>query len=190
MTFSRVETCGGQRAKEERLEERRATRRRGRTGTGVRYLERARVRRRPIATRRRRTRTQSTARSARSRRRTRRAGRRDSPPTRGRGSPGGSRVRGPSCHRRRGLRVVPYERMSGWSSKASVGVERRRGRRLKARDGRRDAPGKVLKDRRSPRRRGRMGTSVKKNAPCPRWRGSRSARRTSRDAPPWPPRAA
>ena len=135
MTFSRVETCGGQRAKEERLEERRATRRRGRTGTGVRYLERARVRRRPIATRRRRTRTRSTARSARSRRRMRRAGRRDSPPTRGRGSPGGSRVRGPSCRRRRGLRVVPYERMSGWSSKASVGVERHRGRGLKPSEG-------------------------------------------------------
>jgi hypothetical protein len=62
------------------------------------------------------------------------------------------------------LRVVPYERMSGWSSKASVEVERRRGRGLKARDGRRDAPGKVLKERRSPRRRGRMGTSVQ-NAP-------------------------
>jgi hypothetical protein len=43
------------------------------------------------------------------------------------------------------------------------GVERRRGvSGLKARDpGRRDAPGeKVLKERRSPRRRGRMGTSV------------------------------
>ena len=41
------------------------------------------------------------------------------------------------------------------------GVERRRGRGLKARgDGRRDAPGKVLKERRSPRERGRMGTSV------------------------------
>jgi hypothetical protein len=42
------------------------------------------------------------------------------------------------------------------------GVERRRGRGLKARDpGRRDAPGrKVLKDRRSPRVRGRTGTSV------------------------------
>ena len=39
-------------------------------------------------------------------------------------------------------------------------VERRRGRGLKARCGRRDAPGKVLKDRRSPRERGRMGTSV------------------------------
>jgi hypothetical protein len=31
---------------------------------------------------------------------------------------------------------------------------------LKAGGGRRDAPAKVLKDRRSPRRRGRMGTSV------------------------------
>ena len=59
------------------------------------------------------------------------------------------------------LRVVPYERTSSWSSKASDGVERRRGRGLKARDpGRREAPGKVLKDRRSPRERGRMGTSV------------------------------
>jgi hypothetical protein len=50
--------------------------------------------------------------------------------------------------------------MSGWSSKASDGVERRRGRGLKARGGRRDTTTKVLKDRRSPRRRGRMGTSV------------------------------
>ena len=41
------------------------------------------------------------------------------------------------------------------------GVERRRGRGLKARDpGRRDAPGKVIKERRAPRERGRMGTSV------------------------------
>jgi hypothetical protein len=40
------------------------------------------------------------------------------------------------------------------------GVERKRGRGLKAVGGRGDAPGKVLKDRRSPRRRGRMGTSV------------------------------
>eukprot|EP00982_Pelagococcus_subviridis_P006333 30067-Pelagococcus_subviridis.AAC.2 len=38
------------------------------------------------------------------------------------------------------------------------GVERQRGRGLKPRDGRRDATGKVLKDRRSPRGRGRMGT--------------------------------
>ena len=60
------------------------------------------------------------------------------------------------------LRAVPYEAMSGWSSKASGGVERRRGRGLKAGDpGRRDTPGsKVLKDRRPPRQRGRMGTSV------------------------------
>jgi hypothetical protein len=62
---------------------------------------------------------------------------------------------------RQRLRVVPYERVSGWSSKASGVVERRRGRGLKARDpGRRDAPGKLLKDRRSPRRRGRMGPGV------------------------------
>ena len=33
-------------------------------------------------------------------------------------------------------------------------------RGLKARGGRRDVPGEVLKDRRSPRQRGRMGTSV------------------------------
>eukprot|EP00982_Pelagococcus_subviridis_P005018 29442-Pelagococcus_subviridis.AAC.12 len=45
------------------------------------------------------------------------------------------------------------------------GVERRRGRGLKGRDpGRRDTPGeKVLKERRSPRRRGRMGTSVQRH---------------------------
>eukprot|EP00982_Pelagococcus_subviridis_P001631 12979-Pelagococcus_subviridis.AAC.1 len=41
----------------------------------------------------------------------------------------------------------------------------RRWRGLNARDGRRDAPGKVLKDRRSPRRRGRMGTSVRNSTP-------------------------
>jgi hypothetical protein len=58
------------------------------------------------------------------------------------------------------LRAVLYKRMPGWSSKASVGVEKRRGRGLKARDGRRDTPGKVLKDRRPHRERGRMGTSV------------------------------
>jgi hypothetical protein len=40
------------------------------------------------------------------------------------------------------------------------GVERHRGRGLKARGGRRDTPGKVLKESRSPRQRGRMGTSV------------------------------
>ena len=61
---------------------------------------------------------------------------------------------------KRQLWVVPYKAMAGWCSKASGGVERRRGRGSKARAGRRDAPGKVLKDRRSPRRRGRMGTSV------------------------------
>eukprot|EP00982_Pelagococcus_subviridis_P012140 31147-Pelagococcus_subviridis.AAC.2 len=56
------------------------------------------------------------------------------------------------------LRVVPYERTSGW-----IGVERRRGWGLKAaRVGRRDAPAKVLKDRRSQRRRGRTGTSVRR----------------------------
>ena len=48
---------------------------------------------------------------------------------------------------------------------------------MKARDpGRRDAPGKVLKDRRSPRRRGRMGTSV---WDAPSWRRPR-ARRSGR----------
>ena len=60
----------------------------------------------------------------------------------------------------RRLRVVPYERISGWSSKASDGVERRRGRGLKPRGGRRETTAKVLEDRRSPRQRGRMGTSV------------------------------
>ena len=58
------------------------------------------------------------------------------------------------------LRAVPYKRTSGWSSKASGGVERRRGRALKARGERRETPGKVLKERRSSRERGRMGTSV------------------------------
>ena len=58
------------------------------------------------------------------------------------------------------LRIVPYKRTSGWSSKASVGVERRRGRGLKPWCGRREAPGKVLQEWRSPRERGRMGTSV------------------------------
>ena len=82
-----------------------------------------------------------------------------------RGGRGRRRARGIERRRRRTattmmMRAVLYERMSGWSSKASVGVERRRRRGLKARGGRRDAPGKVLKDRRSPRQRGRMGTSV------------------------------
>eukprot|EP00982_Pelagococcus_subviridis_P006953 30358-Pelagococcus_subviridis.AAC.11 len=51
-------------------------------------------------------------------------------------------------------------RCAPWKLRASDGVERRRRRGLNARDGRRDAPGKVLKDRRSPHERGRMGTSV------------------------------
>ena len=71
------------------------------------------------------------------------------------------------------------------------GVERRRGRGLKARDpGRRDAAGKVLKDRRSPRERGRMGTSVW-DAPDPSGaRALRAARGRSRRAPaPWRSRA-
>ena len=56
------------------------------------------------------------------------------------------------------------------------GVERRRGvSGLKARDARREPPGKVLKDRRSPRERGRMGTSVNQNAPSPRPRPPPSA---------------
>eukprot|EP00982_Pelagococcus_subviridis_P014546 31340-Pelagococcus_subviridis.AAC.9 len=64
-------------------------------------------------------------------------------------------------HDRRRLRVVPYKATSGRSLKASVEVERHRGvSGLKPRGGRRDTPGKVLKDRRSPRGRGRMGTSV------------------------------
>ena len=50
---------------------------------------------------------------------------------------------------------------------ASVGVERRRGvSGLKPWRAQRDTPGeKVLKERRSSRRRGRMGTSVRYNAP-------------------------
>ena len=47
------------------------------------------------------------------------------------------------------------------------GVERRRGRGLKAGGVRRDAPGKVLKKRRSPRERGRTGTSVQNAPPTP-----------------------
>jgi hypothetical protein len=79
-------------------------------------------------------------------------------------------------------RAVPsFKATSGWSSKASdLGVERRRGRGLKARRGRRETTGKVLKDRRSPRRRGRMGTSVQ-NAPCRPDGG-----RCRRGAPPGP----
>ena len=49
------------------------------------------------------------------------------------------------------------------------GVERRRGRGLNARDpGRRDATAKVLKDRRSPRERDRMGTGVMIERACGR----------------------
>ena len=63
------------------------------------------------------------------------------------------------------LRAIPYKAMSGWRrSKASGRVERRRGvSGLEARDpGRRDTPGdEVLKERRSPRERGRMGTSLR-----------------------------
>eukprot|EP00982_Pelagococcus_subviridis_P005637 29750-Pelagococcus_subviridis.AAC.2 len=58
----------------------------------------------------------------------------------------------------------PKKRANVWVELKGVrsGVERRRGRRMKARDpGRRDATGKVLKERRSPRERGRMGTSVR-----------------------------
>jgi len=60
---------------------------------------------------------------------------------------------------------------------------------LNARAGRRDAPGKVLKDRRSPRQRGRMGTGVNQNAPC---RCSLSSRRggRARRGPPSRPAAA
>jgi hypothetical protein len=68
-----------------------------------------------------------------------------------------------SVHRSsRGRRLRLARPMQPWSSKASGGVQRHRGvSGLKARDpGRRDAPGEVLKDRRSPRERGRMGTSV------------------------------
>eukprot|EP00982_Pelagococcus_subviridis_P005749 29820-Pelagococcus_subviridis.AAC.1 len=67
--------------------------------------------------------------------------------------------------------MTTFRRSEGRSVRANVGVElkrvrsgveRRRGvSGLKARGGRRDTPGsKVLKDRRSPRERGRMGTSV------------------------------
>eukprot|EP00982_Pelagococcus_subviridis_P006353 30074-Pelagococcus_subviridis.AAC.2 len=75
------------------------------------------------------------------------------------------------------LRVVRYEQTSGWSSKASVGVERRRGvSGLKPRGGRRETTANVLEKRRSPRERGRMGTSVQ-NAP-----ESADARRLRRPA--------
>jgi hypothetical protein len=61
--------------------------------------------------------------------------------------------------------VVPYEATNVGVELKGVrnGFERRRWRGLNARDpGRRETPGEVLKDRRLPRRRGRMGTSVKK----------------------------
>eukprot|EP00982_Pelagococcus_subviridis_P015684 31419-Pelagococcus_subviridis.AAC.2 len=61
-------------------------------------------------------------------------------------------------------------------------VERRRGRGLKARCERRETPGeKVLKDRRSPRQRGRMGTSVTPGSRRPR--RSAPPRRASRMTP-------
>ena len=72
-------------------------------------------------------------------------------------------IRGPPPRREQAvLRVVPYKANVGVELKGvRSGVERRRGRGLKARDpGRTDTPGKVLKERRSPRERGRMGTSV------------------------------
>eukprot|EP00982_Pelagococcus_subviridis_P016377 31475-Pelagococcus_subviridis.AAC.10 len=56
-------------------------------------------------------------------------------------------------------------RSQGRSIRANVGVELK-GIRWTWDPGRRDAPGKVLKERRSPRQRGRMGTSVQ-NAPQP-----------------------
>ena len=69
-----------------------------------------------------------------------------------------------------GSRVRTKRRTSGRSSKASEAELKglRRGvSGLKARDpGRRESPGeKVLKERRSPRQRGRVGTSVQQNAP-------------------------
>eukprot|EP00982_Pelagococcus_subviridis_P010306 30985-Pelagococcus_subviridis.AAC.3 len=82
-----------------------------------------------------------------------------------------------------GSRVRTKRRTSGRSSKASEAELKglRRGvSGLKARDpGRRESPGeKVLKDRRSPRRRGRVGTGVRRtNAPDSR-RFSRNARTT------------
>eukprot|EP00982_Pelagococcus_subviridis_P016092 31450-Pelagococcus_subviridis.AAC.16 len=52
-----------------------------------------------------------------------------------------------------------------------------------ARSGRRDTPGKVLKERRSPRERGRMGTSVNQNVPVCRRRGSSRCRRAKTRTP-------
>ena len=58
------------------------------------------------------------------------------------------------------LRVVSH------TKRRRGGVVRRRGvSGAKTRGWRRDTPGKVLEDRRSPRDRGRMGTSVRWNAP-------------------------
>ena len=63
----------------------------------------------------------------------------------------------------RGLRAVLQANVRVELRGVRSGVERRRGRVLKARDpGRRETPAKVLKDRRSPRERGRMGTSVER----------------------------
>eukprot|EP00982_Pelagococcus_subviridis_P015737 31422-Pelagococcus_subviridis.AAC.16 len=42
------------------------------------------------------------------------------------------------------LRAIPYKRLSGWSCEASDGVQRRRGRGLKARCGRRETTGKCI----------------------------------------------
>eukprot|EP00982_Pelagococcus_subviridis_P006513 30145-Pelagococcus_subviridis.AAC.5 len=69
----------------------------------------------------------------------------------------------------------PHEAMiSGWSSKASDEVERRRGR---------DTPGEVLEDRRAPRRgRGRMRTGATQNAPRAPTRTRACCRRTRRGA--------
>ena len=75
-------------------------------------------------------------------------------------------------------------REGGRSRKASVDVVRRRGRASKGSrgDGRRDAPGeKVLKERRSPRRRGRMGTSVVIERACPSFAAFASRRHSTVD---------
>jgi len=75
----------------------------------------------------------------------------------------------PRRRRKTLTRVVPYEATSGWSSKASDGVERRRcvsGLKAARGGGEKRARAKVLKERRSPRERARMGTSVMdENAP-------------------------
>eukprot|EP00982_Pelagococcus_subviridis_P004118 29071-Pelagococcus_subviridis.AAC.1 len=62
---------------------------------------------------------------------------------------------------------VPFRSVGVELKGVRGGVKRQRGRGLKARDVRRDTPGrKVLKDRRSPRERGRMGTSVMTRSHC------------------------